>query len=148
MSRATRQPPSAFVEKFATLMTYFNRSLDEALTEPAAYWVALKDIPLPLLFAACDRAVRTRKFFPRVYELRQDAEALRAEFLAKHPYTHCDDCRDLNGWVAVIDEKGVERLKRCDCFTRYREALSDRGISDRPLLALAAGEDAGEDAAK
>lgn len=141
MSRASRRPPSAFEEKFTTLMTYFGRSLDEDLTEPMAYWAALKDVPLPLLMAACDRAVRTRKFFPRVYELRQDAESLRADFLKAHPYQHCDECRDLHGWISVIDDKGVSRLKRCDCFGRYREALANRGITEKPLLALEAAAD-------
>lgn len=130
--------PRRFEMAFITLMTQFGRTLDEDLTEVRAAWSVLHDIPLPLLDLAMQRAVRTRRFFPRIAELREDAEKSRQEVIAAEPWRPCADCRELNGFVEITDTEGVQRLKICDCRARYQQRMSGLGVPLRPLLQLEA----------
>src|SRR5688572_25701569 len=110
--------PDAFRVKFVEVMTWFGRELDDALTEPWAYWSRLSDVPLPLLIQALDRAVNTRRFFPRVLEVLEDAEAVRQAYLKAHPYQRCEQCRDSSGF-RTVDIDGVARVEKCQCFRDY-----------------------------
>lgn len=112
------------------------------LTFDAADWVlhyeALRDIPEALLREAITRVARTgREFFPRAAELRALAEDVRIEQLAQHPWTPCEDCT--NGWRPITDDRGVQRLTRCDCRERHIVALDAIGIP-RQSLTGATGE--------
>jgi hypothetical protein len=102
-----------------------------------AYHRGLKDVPLPLLSAAVNRAIHTRTFFPKVAELRTDAELCRRELLAAHPYMPCAQC-DETGWEPV-EVNGVQRLARCGCWRRYQAKLAQLGVGQE-TLALPPGE--------
>lgn len=132
--------PAAFTAKFSEVMTWFGRELDDDLTEPRAYWSRLSDIPLPLLIQALDRAVTHRRFFPRLLEVREDAEAVRQAYLKAHPYQRCEQCRDSSGFATVIDAKGVSRVERCQCFRDYCGRLERLGITPKPVLQLGDGD--------
>lgn len=122
----------------ATLFTAFRKDLDEPTA--ALYERGLDDVPLPLLSAAMSKAIKTRVFLPAIAELRKDAETCRAEYLKAHPFEKCQACKDLAGWVITLDEKGVERVRRCDCFATYRAGLEALGITERPVLQLTEAE--------
>ena len=122
----------------ATLFTAFRKDLDEA--SATLYERGLADIPLPLLEAAASRAIQTRVFLPVIAEIRKDAEACRTEYLTKHPHEKCNVCKDLGGWVKILDEAGIERLARCRCFAAYRAGLAAIGIEERPVFLLSEAE--------
>lgn len=103
------------------------------------YRESLADIPLPLLQETVRRAVKTRTWFPKVSELRQDAEVCRLELIAAHPYDGCVNCEDHRGW-APREIDGVTRMVRCSCWRAHKELLAGFGIGTEPL-ALPAGRE-------
>lgn len=119
----------------ATLVEAFNVK-DMAPVRVRTYEQGLHDVPVPLLNAAVRRAIATRTFFPKVAELRADAEACRAELLASHPYQPCEAC-DFTGWVEEPDGT-VVRSRRCVCWTSHRARLGELGVlkavEQRPAL--------------
>jgi len=102
------------------------------------YDQALADIPVPLLNAAVRRAIQTRTWFPKVAELRMDAELCRRELLEAHPYERCAACNHL-GTVRIGTVGGKPQYGRCKCWTAYQERLSTLGVTEKPLAQLTAG---------
>jgi hypothetical protein len=102
-----------------------------------AYENGLKDVATPLLNAAVRRAIATRTFFPKVAELRTDAEMCRRELLAANTYSPCAQC-DETGWEPVLID-GVQRLARCGCWRRYQAKLAQLGVGQE-ALALPPGD--------
>jgi hypothetical protein len=96
-----------------------------------AYENGLKDVPVPLLNAAVRKAIETRTFFPKVAELRTDAENCRRALLLANAYSPCAQC-DESGWESVIVD-GVSRMRRCGCWRRHRLKLAQLGVSPEPL---------------
>jgi hypothetical protein len=96
-----------------------------------AYEDGLKDIAVPLLNAAVRRAIQTRTFFPKVAELRQDAEACRRELLAANVYQPCAQCNETSWEKITVD--GVVRVTRCGCWKRHQERLAGLGVGVEPL---------------
>lgn len=105
-----------------------------------AYHAGLKDVSIPLLNAAVRKAIQTRQFFPKVSEIRADAETCRRELIANHPYEGCNLCEDKKGWHE-IEVDGVKRMARCPCSRRYITLLAGLGVTTEPL-ALPAGREA------
>jgi len=103
-----------------------------------AYDDGLKDVPVPLLNAAVRKAIATRQFFPKVAELRHDAEACRRDLLAANRFQPCLGCNE-TGWVDVLVD-GVTRVTRCDCWKHYQRRLESLGVTREPL-ALAPGRE-------
>jgi hypothetical protein len=107
------------------------------------YHAALMAQPAPSR-AVLDRALlraANRRFFPSTEELRSDAELERQALLKAHPHERCTECRDNSGWVTVLVD-GVARVQRCDCWTRYRQALEQLGVGHQPLALPAARDEA------
>jgi hypothetical protein len=52
-------------------------------------------------------------------DLEQFAAALTRAGVPK--YEPCDQCHESPGWVAMVDEKGVNRVARCVCYTQWAE---------------------------
>lgn len=104
-----------------------------------AYHSGLKDVSIPLLNAAVRKAIQTRQFFPKVSEIRHDAETCRRELIAAHPYEGCLECADKRGWCELTID-GVKRMARCPCTRRYITLLAGLGVSTEPL-ALPAGRE-------
>lgn len=95
------------------------------------YEQGLKDIPIPLLNAAVRKAINERTFFPKVAEIRSDAEACRKELVEAHPFTACDSCNG-TGWTAVLVDS-VNRYARCSCYRAYQQKLADLGVSGKAI---------------
>lgn len=95
------------------------------------YEDGLKDIPMPLLNAAVRRAIATRTFFPKVSELRLDAEYCRKELIAAHPYQACMGCHG-SGWVPV-EVDGIKRVQRCNCWHVHQQRLVRLGVTSTAL---------------
>lgn len=116
----------------AALVEAFGVKL-EAMTpvRTRAYDEGLRDIPAPLLNAAVRKAIATRQFFPKVAELRQDAESVRRELLAANQHDACDDC-NYTGWAEVTIE-GVRRVERCFCWRKWQQRLSTLGVTPEAL---------------
>jgi hypothetical protein len=116
----------------AMLVEAFNvKPADMTPARVLAYENALRDVPIPLLNAAVRKAIETRTFFPKVAELRNDAETCRRQLMAANQYSPCAQC-DESGWEPVeID--GVRRLRRCGCWRRYQARLASLGVTDQPL---------------
>lgn len=132
-------------EEFQVFMTPLAMHFREVRDVPTwrLYHAALLAPPAPsrqLLERALIRSAN-RRFFPSTDELRADAEAERQAFLKRHPYERCAECRDSHGWVTVVDDQGVERAAKCLCFKAYCERLALQGITERPVLQLAAGSE-------
>lgn len=104
-----------------------------------AYLDALKDIPVPLLNAAVRRSIQTRQWFPKVAELRADAEVCRRELLDAHPYERCAACNH-TGTVRLPSLGQRPRYGRCKCWTAYQERMATLGISEKPVARLTAAE--------
>lgn len=116
-----------------TLFVAYQRDLDKAVA--TLYERALQDVPPALLEVAIARAVQTRRFFPTVSELREDAEACRAELALRIPFTPCLACRDLRpGWMTVTDPAGVRREARCECWTAHQWTLRGAGWTSQVLF--------------
>lgn len=98
-----------------------------------AYHKSLQDVPLPLLRAAVQRAINTREWFPKVKQLREDAEACRLELMARNKYEPCQAC--VGGWVTVKIE-GASFAQHCDCFTSHLARLDSLGLVARPVAQL------------
>jgi hypothetical protein len=107
-----------------------------------AYHRALDDVPLPLLEAAVNQAMRVNSaFMPKPGELRAMAEVRRRELMAAHPYERCADCNH-TGTVRLLSadwERGLPpKYGKCKCWHTYQKRLEALGISHEPL-ALPAG---------
>lgn len=111
---------------------------DAGVVRIRVYEDGLKEVPLPLLQAAVRKAIATRTFFPKVAELRMDAEACRRELVEAHPFGPCEQCQ--HGWVATIDRAGVARVTRCACWKMHQQQLADLGVGQKPLALPAARE--------
>lgn len=105
-----------------------------------AYHQGLSDVALPVLNAAVRRAIRTRKWFPKVEELRKDCEACRVELRKALPFSACESC--CNGWAEVLVD-GVKRAKRCECWIAHQAQVA-RLNANATVLALPAGDDDGD----
>lgn len=105
-----------------------------------AYLDALKDIPVPLLNAAVRRSIQTRSWFPKVAELRADAESCRRELLEAHPYERCAACNHMGTVRIGIDAAGRPKYARCKCWAAYQARMSELGVSEKPVARLTAGE--------
>lgn len=95
------------------------------------YVRALEKVPVPLLQPMVEKAVATRKFFPKASELLEDAEACRKELLAAQKFTPCDDCHG-TGW-SEVETDGVKRATRCVCYRAYQQKLASLGVGPEPL---------------
>lgn len=104
-----------------------------------AYEDGLKDVPIPLVNAAVRKAIQTRTFFPKVSELRLDAEICRKELISAYPYVGCVACEDRKGWVP-IEVDGVTRMTRCTCFTVHQDKLARLGVGQTHIALPAARE--------
>lgn len=113
---------------------------DASVVRIRVYEDGLKDVPLPLLQAAVRKAIATRTFFPKVAELRADAEACRHELIAAHPWQACVDCEDHPKWQAITGRSGETRLTRCGCWLRHQLKLAQLGVTTQPLALPAARE--------
>jgi hypothetical protein len=107
-----------------------------------AYHRALDDVPIPLLEAAVNQAMRVNSaFMPKPGELRAMAEVRRRELMAAHPYERCADC-NYTGTVRLLPadwERGLPpKYGKCRCWQTYQKRLEALGISHEPL-ALPAG---------
>ena len=96
-----------------------------------AYEEGLKDVPQALINAGVRRAIETRAFFPKVAELRHDAEACRKDLMAAHVFTACEQCNG-TGWDSTLID-GVARVSRCQCWLAHQQKLADLGVTNKPL---------------
>lgn len=118
----------------AQLTKYFNMPKDYMdVNRVKVYEHGLADVPGPLVMAAAMRATQERTWFPKVNELRADAEACRRELLADHPFVACSSCNG-TGWTAVLINS-VDRYIRCMCWKAWREKLSSLGVTPQALTA-------------
>lgn len=96
------------------------------------YWPALCDVPLQTFTDACDRALRTRTWFPVPVELRQDCDAV-----ARRPTAVDDGPRfeDLSEATAVEIKNpfgGPSIFVRVDReWTDYCDSCRDTGFAHR-----------------
>lgn len=97
----------------------------------------LKDISVPLLNAAVRLAIQTRTWFPKVAELRADAERCRRELLEAHPYERCSACNGF-GKVRVFRDGEKPRYANCRCWEQYQARMADLGVTERPIALLEA----------
>ena len=116
----------------ATLVEAFGvKGEDMKPVRVRAYEDALKDIPIALLNAAVRRSIATRQWFPKVSELRDDAEACRRDLLTTNHYEPCATCNE-TGWQETTVE-GVKRVMRCFCWKAYQQRLADMGVTTQPI---------------
>ena len=103
------------------------------------YQRALADVPLQLLQPMVERCVATRKWFPKVAEVLEDAEAVRKEALQRMGTYGCEMCLDNKGWNATKDTDGVIRMRRCACKLAFDAKMAQ--IVGVGCLALPSGEE-------
>lgn len=121
-----------FIALLAPLVKMFDRTFDVA--DWTVYYQALADVPSGLLQAAVVQAAReSRAFMPRAGELRALAEAARRARIAARPWSACEACSDLKGFIETIDDAGVTRLARCPCIARHDAQLAAEGLPTRAL---------------
>ncbi len=133
----TGQDRKDFAEALALLVEYFSSAPDFMdLRRAKVYDHGLREIPGALVKQAALYATETRTFFPRVVELKADAEYCRQKLLAEHRFVPCASCVDTTapGWLRVFDSAGVERLRRCDCWQEWRARLEQLGVPATPLM--------------
>lgn len=126
---------------FAMALAMLAEAFGEKHLTPArieAYHRSLSDVPLPLLNAAVRRAITARTWFPKVAELRADAEACRRELIAAHPYDGCCECESQKGWRTVFRQKAGDltanvTVERCPCHRRHQELMASFGATRTPL---------------
>jgi hypothetical protein len=104
-----------------------------------AYQRGLEGVPQTVLNAAVQRAIKTRQWFPKVAELREDCEACRREMRGALKHEPCASCEDTPGWITVT-EGNVQRMKRCICWTIHLRKVEELGAGDSPLALPAARE--------
>jgi len=125
-----------FVEALALLVDYYRMAADFMdVRRTKVYASGLRDVPGALVKRAALYATETRVFFPKVPELKADAEYCRQKLLALHSYEPCGYCTDLGapGWRS-LELDGVVRLRRCDCWHDWRERLQELGVPPTPLM--------------
>ena len=107
-----RDPGALALER---LFKFFNHKPDKS--DLRVYVRALRDYPTAFVVAAVDRAMESRTFLPKPNELVADAAACRGEAVDATPrHTACAACEASPGWVSVVDDKDIARLKRCACW--------------------------------
>lgn len=124
---------------FAMALAVLAEAFGEKLLTPVridTYHKALRDIPLPLFQAAVQRAIHTRTFFPKVSELRADAEFCRHGLIQANPYAGCAECESSIGWRPRLDQP--RSVERCPCFARHQDKLALLGVGPEPLALPAA----------
>lgn len=104
-----------------------------------AYFHSLRDVPVPFLAVACDRAMKTPRGayeskFPTAPKLREWAEVARQAASRAQPYVPCVACEDTCGWVPLPDG----RVTRCRCWYAHQAKLASGGLVTP--LALPAAE--------
>jgi hypothetical protein len=110
-----------------------------------AYARGLEKIPPGLLRPMVDRAIATRKHFPRVSELREDADAARKQLIEAHPYESCGEC--WGGWrieERTIDGPDYGVVSRCPCRAAYLAKMERLGVGGKPLQLTEAHENTRE----
>lgn len=122
----------------ALFEAYATKPEDAGPVRIRVYEEGLKDIPVTILNAAVRKAISTRQFFPKVAELRADAEACRKELIAAHTFMACAQC-DETGWDTTLID-GVSRVSRCMCWKAHQQKLSELGVTAKPLALPAARE--------
>jgi hypothetical protein len=101
---------------------------------------ALADVPRELVAAGCLRLLPSVTWPPRPGDLRQACADVRAEarqIATRKAVALRADCAQCGGsqWVSITDDRGVERMKRCWCFTRGLELIAEAGAPiARPTL--------------
>jgi hypothetical protein len=125
---------AALVEAFGVKLVDFTP------VRTKAYENGLQDIPIPLLNAAVRRAIQTRTWFPKVAELRADAEMCRREMLEAHPYERCSACNYIGtvqiGYTELPSGHRKPRYGRCACWTRHQALLEGLGATEKPIVHL------------
>ena len=105
-----------------------------------AYHRALSDVPVNLLQAAVDHAMRSNSaFLPRPGELRALAERARLELSFRLKFEGCAQCHG-TGWEQVLIN-GVPRAQRCQCWKAHQSRLEREGVTLQPVAQLIAGGD-------
>ncbi len=94
---------------------------------------------MAVLDAAVQRAIKTRQWFPKVAELREDCEASRREMRAALHHEPCASCEDTPGWITVT-EGNVQRLTRCICWALHLRKVEALGAGEKALALPAARE--------
>lgn len=131
---------AAFKETLQPLLTADRRTFDVA--EWLVFYEVLHDVPLNLLQRAVFAMAREPRRFPfRPGDIRAAAEACRKQLLAEYPHELCSDCRNASGFVPIVDERGVERMRKCPCFDEYRRRMASMGVTERPVLQLTAPDE-------
>jgi hypothetical protein len=90
---------------------------------------SLDDLGPQLLQAAVHRAARTRKWFPRDVEFREDAEACRLEMRAALKFEPCAECETSPGYRPV----GKLAVERCPCWHAHQAKVASLGVGSKPL---------------
>lgn len=104
-----------------------------------AYHRALQDVPLELMRAGCDLAVRLPKDpyapkWPTAPTFRAFAEQARQAWLKAHPFEPCASCAENAGFIETRDAKGYIRLARCECWKVHQARISAAGMSTQLAL--------------
>jgi hypothetical protein len=99
---------------------------------------SLDDLGPRLLALAVNRAAKTRKWFPKDAEFREDAEACRLELRASLQFEPCANCSK-DGW-AQREVEGVMRAVRCECWKAHQARIEALGVGSAPLALPAARE--------
>ena len=110
-----------------------------------AYHRALQDVPVGLLQAACDYALRAPRVpyeprWPTAPTFRQWAEHARQVWLKANPWTACEACDTNGGFIEARDERGVPRLARCACWRAHQQRIASAGMSEPLALPPARDE--------
>jgi hypothetical protein len=116
-----------FVEIVGPLALRMRQELDTA--QWRLLHESLDDLGPRLLRAAVIRAAKTRKWFPKDAEFREDAEACRLEMRAALKFEPCEECQFSPGYRAV----GKLAVERCPCWHAHQAKVKSLGVGDKPL---------------
>lgn len=128
---------------FAMAMAMLAEAFGEKGLTPVrieAYHRGMEGVSLPLLNAAVRHAIQTRQWFPKVAELRADAEVCRRQLIDAHPYERCAACGRA-GWVRVESAGQVPKYRQCRCYEHWQARLGEAGVTAAPIKALPPGRD-------
>jgi hypothetical protein len=119
------------LEECTELLTPYAIAMRVQMDVPTfkAYAMVLNDVPAHLAAAGLEALVKAgARFMPSAPEVRTAAEKARRHELALQQWDGCADCEDQKGWREVTDGRGVKRLERCQCVSRHRALMHERGL--------------------
>ena len=121
------------VGQITMLAEYFNYELEPHVLR--LYVDGLRDVPIDELRAGCRHCITTRRFMPKVAEIRESVDAARPSSDINDLFTRgtliCLRCED-SGWIITAErtDRTQPTVTRCACYQTNPRLVQPKSYSE------------------